>query len=329
MSVCSYPGCDLKLDSRPYSRKGLVSVTEAINWGFGSKANSFAWAASEIAATYAVHEVERLWSHDSKECTLSHKILRDDGSPGLCATCRLIRYEFNRRWNTKAAKGEHIHHLAVSWANGESIDTDPAIDPHIDDLELFYKTYNPKWLWVERTIHYRAGPREYVGTFDAIVEIDCPLCGGRCVWLVDIKTGDKWEHEWVLQLAGYRYADYITRWEDTSLGHRQVWDTKMPTVAHVGVLWLDGDPDSPAWRRAPRPLVVLEVNQEAHNMFLRLVDLVAWDKRQAMAMKERDKVETVRKPRRTNKGAGGSAGQIPGDLEGEDSESRDKDRVGL
>lgn len=288
MSKCKYPGCDHEDEARPYSRKGIASATEVVHWAnLGSKSDSFAWASSEIAATYAIHQLEERWSEDSQFCSMSHKV-----EPGLCKVCKLVRLEFKKRWDAKAALGNHVHHLAVSWASGEDITTTPELDPYFDDLELFYKRYRPKWLHIERTIHYESGPREYVGTFDALAEITCPVCvkpidyehgpdvrftEPRCTWLLDIKTGDKWMLEWMLQLSAYRWAQHITYWQDG----KQVIDVKMPPILHTGVIWLGSGTDE--------VLVPVETTGETHNQFLRLVDGLNWEKRETKALKALDK----------------------------------------
>lgn len=282
MAECKYPGCDWDEPSRPYARSGLMSVTSAINsYNWGDRAKAFAWSASGIATYAAVHETD--WSvplpDDEYDCT--------GKQPNLGSLCRRIRSKFDREWSEKSVLGSHVHHLAVSWAQGKEITSTPEIDPYLDILEAFYKDFHPEWLELERTVYFRQfepedGPLgiEYVGTFDAIAELHCPVCPDfkHCAWLLDIKTGaGRHDNEWALQLAAYRWASYLTRWEK---GKRweQVIDRPMPAIDHCGVIHLHPD--------ANEPLIWLEVTAEHHEKFLQLVDLAIWDK--AQQKKERD-----------------------------------------
>ena len=266
---CPYPGCEWKEESRPYARQGTPSVTSIIAMAnLGEKDRKFAWAAAEIAAVTAVHKGEDWTNLGAVGCSGSHKV-----EPGLCAACRFIRSEFDRQWRAKAALGSHCHHLAASWAAGEEVRCEPAIDPYLDGLELWYKTYNPTWLYLERTISYRTKAHEYVGTFDATAVIDCPLCPAdengpaRCTWLLDIKTGEgKWWTEWALQLSAYAYSKYLTTWKDG----KEHKESSMPRVAHAGVIWV---------QPGEALLLPVEISAETHNTFLRLLDVAGWERR--------------------------------------------------
>ena len=69
----------------------------------------------------------------------------------------------------------------------------------------------------------------YAGTYDILMMIDGEL------WLIDIKTSGKGPYpEWGLQLAGYRWADYIVLPNDPVL-------YPMPQIQRAGVLHLRPD----------------------------------------------------------------------------------------
>jgi len=69
----------------------------------------------------------------------------------------------------------------------------------------------------------------YAGTYDLLMTIDGEL------WLIDIKTSGKGPYpEWGLQLAGYRWADYIVLPNDPVL-------YPMPQIQRAGVLHLRPD----------------------------------------------------------------------------------------
>ena len=192
--------------------------------------------------------------------------------PGLCPACKFLRSQFDWQTREKAALGNHVHHLAASWASGEDVESDEVTDPFLDGLEQWYGTYHPKFVAVEQTVYYQAGIRQYVGSFDLLIEHDCTCETAsedfRCLGLYDIKTGiGQWDKEWILQLSAYRYAKSFTRWEKG----KQTITGPMPVVAHSGVLWLHDD--------GRAEIVPVETNAVAHNQFLRLLDLYQWQKR--------------------------------------------------
>lgn len=284
------------------------------------KSRSFAWSASLIAATTAVHHPDQ-WdglidvmgdkaaAAGYQQCTHTKE--------ALCKACAYLRSEFDRQWTQKAELGTHVHHLALSWASGEPIETTPDIDPYIDSLEAFYATYNPEWIVTERTVAYRRNTHQaYVGQIDGIARIDCPLCtpGARCAWILDFKTGRFSPLEQTLQLAGYRFAQHLTTWVpvegkrwrcrkvdgcDDPVPHDHCGycglaeqhrpysrpsyytervDGAVPPVAHAGVILL-----------APEHhgrLVELPANGDAHAVFLRMRD--AWNFARRIKQWEKD-----------------------------------------
>lgn len=217
--------------------------------------------------------------------------------------------EYRRRWAQTAELGTHVHHLVASLAAGRSVETDPETAPYLSVFEAFSERYQPSWLHLERTVTYDS-PRShsYVGTFDAIAEIDCPVCdpGSRCRWLLDWKTGRFHLPEQTLQLAAYRYAKHLTVWEPKpakayrcaacavptphvhcercgEVGEHRPYaepayytervDGPMPRVAHAGVVLLD--PDIRVGR-LEAGLVELPAGGDAHGTFLRLRDAWGW-----------------------------------------------------
>jgi hypothetical protein len=264
----------------------MPSVTTVIDLAnFDDKGRRMSWSAAEKAAVAAVHYTQDWWDKAStlakgKPCHQDHNLCAicdrkkqehapEDGHrfvPGLCAACNYLRTRFHYDTERKKHLGSHLHHLALSWAQGEGIESDDVVDPYLDGLEAWYEVYHPAWQYLERTIYYEKGPRLYVGTFDALAELDCPACAGnRCHWLLDIKTGlGQWDKEWALQLAAYRFADSLTLWE----GGKQQVASKMPLVAHTGVIWLHDT--------GRAELVPVHTGGEEHNQFLRLLDVYNW-----------------------------------------------------
>lgn len=259
--TCAYPGCDAPDPQPPYRylRDGIPSVTAISGMLDLGKAASFGYAASLIAATVAVHEPERLDGMSISGCT--HE------KTGLCAACRFLRQEHAQQWREKANFGSHIHHLALSWAEGEDVDEDEATRPYLDAIEAFYKDTHPTWIMAERTVGIlEPHSVAYRGKFDGIVTLDCPICGGsRCDWLIDWKTGRYYPAEQTLQLAAYRYAR-LTSWG----GKTETVEGPVPAVKHAGVVLLSGE--------GTYRLMELPASLEAHGAFLNLRSSWFWHK---------------------------------------------------
>ena len=226
-TVCPHPDCGYdEAGRRPYANKrdGIPTVSGIASLLDAGKARSFPWAASGVAATQAVHHTEAWWNLPTAGCT------HEPG--GFCEACAFIRSQFDREWTAKADLGTHVHHLALSWALGEDVDEDEISRPYLDALERFYQDFQPRWVHLERTVLGTVGGLKYRGTFDAIVDLV-----DACRALIDIKTGGVWPVEQTIQLAGYKRADWITRWEDG----KEILEEKMPKVEDCGCLFLNGD----------------------------------------------------------------------------------------
>jgi len=269
MSVCGH--CGLDVGSRPYAgKRDYPSATTIAGAYDDGKSRSFAWAASLITATAAVHHPDQWEGLGVDGC--------NEEKDGLCPACRWLRSEFDRRWNAKANLGSHIHHLLLSWAQGDEIDVDAASEPHIDAAEKFLLDAEPTWIEVERTVLYDS-PRShgYRGQLDWIAEINCPVCppGARCKWLGDWKSGRFYPTSQTLQMAAYRYARHLTRWE----GKDEITEGPVPTVAHAGVCLLGAD--------GTYQLIELPANGDAHSTFLRMRDAWGWHKQMTKWERER------------------------------------------
>ena len=197
--TCKYPGCGADTGHRPYARKrdapSASAIAEMLDDG---KGRSFAWAASLIAATEAVHN-PGAWSGlidvPSDRALKNGRTSCDHTKDGLCKACTYLRSEFDRRWTAKATVGTHIHHLALSWSKGETVDVDEACDGYMDALQDFWEHRQPEWLHLESTVQgVRGGKVAWRGQFDWIARVECPVCpsadngySARCVWIGDWK----------------------------------------------------------------------------------------------------------------------------------------------
>lgn len=229
--LCRYPGCDAPDPQPPYRylRDGIPSVTTIAGLLDDGKSRKFAWSASAIAADYVVHGDGEWARMVSSPC--------DHAAKRFCPSCAAIRAEFDRRWSAKADLGSHVHHLACSWAHGDSVYGDVDTNAYLDAIAAFYTQHQPRWLLTERTISGGDLSTRYRGKFDGICEVDCPVADhDRCRWIVDYKTGGFYPLEQTLQLAAYRFGR-LTTWEDMT----EHVGEPVPSTAHAGVILLRGD----------------------------------------------------------------------------------------
>jgi hypothetical protein len=110
------------------------------------------------------------------------------------------------RFTKKAADvGTEAHDLFERMAKGENLGrVHPDLKPFVDHFESFLTEFSPEFVFMEETVWSET--HNYAGSFDAFATIE-----GERVWL-DYKTTRSGVHEEVaIQLAAYRYADYIVR----------------------------------------------------------------------------------------------------------------------
>jgi hypothetical protein len=107
--------------------------------------------------------------------------------------------------NTAAKLGTLVHSLCERISLGESVSITNGSDeePFIDAFYKFVDDYQPTFVETEVTMFSKE--HGYAGTADAIIEID----GKR--YICDYKTGRAVYPEVALQVAAYRYADFIGR----------------------------------------------------------------------------------------------------------------------
>lgn len=162
-----------------------------------------------------------------------------------------------RRYTTgRADIGTEVHGYYESLSRGEDIGrVHPDVQPYIDHYHQFIADFSPKFLMNEETVW--SDKHRYAGSFDFIAEI-----GGEIV-IGDWKTTKATYPEVGLQLAAYRYADYVIRPD----GAR----TPLPkgisggAVMHVG---LEG-----------YELIPLKCDEDVFDVFIALRSVVfEWDK---------------------------------------------------
>lgn len=266
---CKVCGADTS-GHRPYAKRqtGVPSVSTISSLLDDGKSSSFGWAASAIAAEFAVHYPEALEAlapaTDWTDPATGETGPCDHKAKQYCPRCQHLRRLHSQVWSGKADLGTHVHHLAMSWALGESIDVDPQSESYIDALERFYLNHEPDWARIEVTVLYdEPKSHAYTGQYDADGTITYQ--GERRSVILDIKTGNSYAAEHSLQLAGYRYAQWLTTYDDKgAIASRE----PMPTFDMAATLILQGD--------GTYRLVDLPANRTAHGTFLRLRDAWSW-----------------------------------------------------
>lgn len=115
-----------------------------------------------------------------------------------------------RRDTASAAEtGTAVHDLFEKIAKGEPVGRiHPDYKPYVEHFEEFLKEFSPEFVFLEETVW--SEKVDYAGSFDAYAVIE-----GEKVFL-DWKTTRSGVHpEVALQLAAYRFADYIIRPDGT------------------------------------------------------------------------------------------------------------------
>lgn len=161
-------------------------------------------------------------------------------------------------WRNKtraALTGTQLHRAAEAIAGQGRFAVTPESAPLVRQFEAFLASCQPYFLHREVTVYSRE--HGYAGTLDAIAEL-----GGRTV-LLDFKTSKGVYHEYALQLAAYRHAEFIGTDDGAQM--------PLPRIEAAYVLHLTAE----RWQ-----LVEMDAGREAFAAFLGARALAAWLARQ-------------------------------------------------
>lgn len=154
------------------------------------------WAAS-VTADYALDHWETLGAMPPSE---RHKKLTG------------ARWESN---DAGKARGTQVHNLAQVLVTGGRVAVPAGLEGYVESYVAFLNDFDVRPIAVERTVY--SEKHRYCGTFDLVadlldpddLEVD-PDLRSRVRWLLDIKTARSGIFgETALQLAAYRYAEYM------------------------------------------------------------------------------------------------------------------------
>lgn len=219
------------------------SVTTIINGGVPKEA-LINWA-KKFTAEYAVDNFEKLTALLVPDA---------DGATDRDGAVDWLKGAAYRDRDRKAALGSNVHDAFEAYVLGKPYPTWPLpIRPRMKQVQAFLADHKPVFEATEASVYNRT--QRYAGTLDAICTID-----GRRL-LVDTKTGKGVYPEAALQLAAYRYAEF--------LGNADGSEVTMPDVDGCAVLHL---PDE----GTEYELVSVRADEEVFRSFLYVREVFRW-----------------------------------------------------
>lgn len=184
--------------------KRAVGVTTGLN-GIPKDALKY-WAAGEVAA-YVVDNINEV-----------NRMLDTGGrNPSMWF---LKEIPFQKR-DEAAVRGTEVHALAEQYIRGESVDVPDHLLPYVEGYAAYIEDFNPTSVYEELVVCSRT--HLYAGTLDSIQDI--PGIGRA---QVDYKTGNGVYGEYALQVAAYRYAEFMLDADDN--------EQPMPAVERTFIL---------------------------------------------------------------------------------------------
>ncbi len=140
----------------------------------------------------------------------------------------MIKDAPNATKNAAALRGTKLHDAAERLIADDTVDVEPEQVPLVENYARFLSDWDVQPECVESAVY--SVTHGYAGTLDLIAT----LADGRR-WLLDIKTSKGVYGDMALQLAAYRYAEFLHD-EDTEGA-----DLAMPQVEAVGIIHVRAD----------------------------------------------------------------------------------------
>lgn len=163
-----------------------------------------------------------------------------------------------RKKEKAADLGTLIHAWIEAHRLGKPMPVCPEeVQPYLDSFERFIADFQPVYEATEASVYSRS--QQYAGTLDAIVTLQLPLEETQRRFILDAKSGKGVYPEVALQLAAYRYADFI--------GAPDGSEQPMPTVDGALALHL-----SPAGYR----LIEVQADEQVFRAFLYAREVYRW-----------------------------------------------------
>lgn len=197
------------------------------------------WAAKEVAKT-AVDELGLVVTMvlNDPEAAIDH-----------------LKKSPDRNTRKAADTGTAAHDLFEKMSRGEPLGRyHPDLEPFVRHFDEYLRVVKPDYHYMEETVW--SEKHKYAGSFDAFATIS-----GEKVWL-DNKTTRSGIHEEVgIQLAAYRFADFIIREDGTQL--------EMPEADGGAVLHIRPE----GWK-----LVPVKCDEAMFDVFLHLREVFRYEK---------------------------------------------------
>ena len=174
--------------------------------------------------------------------------------------------------DTAAKIGSGVHLLAdmVPRASEKAVAGFPISDkemPYIDAFRGFLAFLEAQGAVIVSSEKAVWSLNGYAGTYDLLVQMPNADTGELEIWLIDIKTSKGFYPEYGLQLAAYRWADYIVLPGDPR-------PYPMPQIQRTGVLHLRPEQYSSGWRLIEYPTAY----DLDYLPFLGLLEAYRWQK---------------------------------------------------
>lgn len=230
------------------------SVTTLIKGGLPSPALT-AWGMKAVAE-YAVANHGTLSQLVStvrlRKSPDGHLVVSDpDAVQGAIDWLKSAPY---RERDRKADVGTALHAYAEAYVKGQPMpEPDESIAGHVESFKRFLAERRPEFELAEASVFNRSA--RYAGTLDAVAVLP-----GRGRALLDYKTtGSGVYPEAALQLAAYRYAEFIGLPDGT--------EAPMPEVDGCAVVWI---------REDGYDLVPVTADEEVFRFFRHVVEVFRW-----------------------------------------------------
>lgn len=194
------------------------------------------WAAARETALWALHNRE---------------LVDQLGADAWLRTANGVHRDV---WNAKRDRGTDLHASADALVTTGYVDVPEEQRALVESAADFLDRWDVKPIFNETPVF--SLEHKYAGRPDLIAE----LSDGN-TWLLDFKTGSGVYPEMALQLAGYRYADYLVAYGD---------DVVMPNVDRCAIVHV---------QEAGWDLVPLEVDRETFGTFLACQAVYVWKQR--------------------------------------------------
>lgn len=177
------------------------------------------------------------------------------GPGGKPAVVDYLKKAPDRNTGKAADTGTAAHDLFERMAKGENVGrVHPDLEPFVTHFDEYLRVVQPEYHFMEETVWSET--HKYAGSFDAFATI-----AGERVW-IDNKTTRSGIHAEVgIQLAAYRFADYILRPD----GSR----TPMPKADGAAVLHVRPE----GWK-----LVPVRADEQMFDIFLHLREIFDFEK---------------------------------------------------